>query len=226
MQTILIVDDDAKLLEMLRRTLAYDGYRVVTAADGRQALARAASERPDAIVLDWMLPEIDGPEVARRLREAGDGMPILMLTARDAVEDRVRGLDSGSDDYLPKPFAPEELQARLRALLRRVDPAEAERSLAFEDLRLDPASHETWRGARRFSLTPTEYALLEHFLRHPRRVQTREQLLEAVWGYDFGGEANVVEVYIGYLRRKTEAGGEPRLIHTVRGTGYVLRAEP
>lgn len=225
MQTILIVDDDKKLLDMLRRTLAYDGYRVVTAEDGRAALDQVLAERPDAIVLDWMMPGVDGPEVARRLREAGDAVPILMLTARDAVEDRVVGLDSGTDDYLVKPFAPEELKARMRALLRRGESDDTDRPVTFADLWLDPASRETRRGDRAFDLTPTEFSLLECLMRHPRRVLTRGAILEAVWGYDFGGEDNVLEVYIGYVRRKTEAEGEPRLIQTVRGVGYVLRAE-
>ena len=225
MQTILIVDDDSRLLDMLRRTLAYEGYRVVTAEDGRQALAVVEAERPDAVVLDWMLPEIDGPEVARRLRQAGDLIPILMLTARDAVEDRVVGLDSGTDDYLVKPFAPEELKARLRALLRRGELLPGERPLTFADLSLDPMTRMVRRGNRTFELTPTEYNLLHYFLRHPRRVMLRSQILDDVWQYDFNGQENVLDVYVGYLRRKTELGGEPRLIHTVRGVGYVLRLE-
>ena len=213
------------VLDVLRRTLAYEGYRVVTAEDGRAALSQVATERPDAVVLDWMLPELDGPEVARRLRAAGDSLPILMLTARDAVDDRVEGLDSGTDDYLVKPFAPEELKARLRALLRRGDADSTERPLSFADLSLDPTSRETRRGDRAFDLTPTEFSLLELLMRHPRRVLTRDIILQSVWGYDFGGEDNVLEVYVGYVRRKTEAGGEPRLIQTVRGVGYVLRSE-
>lgn len=225
MQTILIVDDDARLLDMLRRTLAYEGYRVVTAEDGRHALAMVEAERPDAVVLDWMLPEIDGPEVARRLRQAGDLIPILMLTARDAVEDRVVGLDSGTDDYLVKPFAPEELKARLRALLRRGELLPGERPLTFADLSLDPMTRMVRRGNRTFELTPTEYNLLHYFLRHPRRVMLRSQILDDVWQYDFNGQENVLDVYVGYIRRKTELGGEPRLIHTVRGVGYVLRLE-
>lgn len=225
MQTILVVDDDTKLLEMLRRTLAYDGYHVLVAEDGRSAMDLVASERPDAMILDWMLPEVDGPEVARRLREAGEEIPILMLTARDAVDDRVDGLDSGTDDYLVKPFAPEELKARLRALMRRGEAENPERPLQYQDLYLDPRTRECRRGEREFRLTPTEFRLLKYFLQHPRRVLTRSQLLHAVWQYDFGGEQNVLDVYIGYVRRKTEAGGEPRLIQTVRGVGYVLRAE-
>ena len=225
MQTVLIVDDDTKLLAMLRRTLAYEGYRVVTAVDGRAALGQVLAERPDAIVLDWMLPELDGPEVARRLREAGDTVPILMLTARDAVDDRVEGLDSGSDDYLVKPFSPEELSARLRALLRRAKGGDPDRPLTYADLLLDPVTREIRRDDRGIDLTPTEYELLLYFLENPRRVLTREQILERVWGYDFGGDDNVLEVYVGYLRKKTEAGEEPRLIQTVRGVGYVLRTE-
>jgi len=224
--TVLVVDDDEKLIQMLRRTLAYEGYHVVLALDGRAALDQVKAERPDAVVLDWMLPELDGPEVARRLREAGDTVPILMLTARDAIEDRVSGLDSGTDDYLVKPFAPEELKARLRALLRRGEAAAGtERTLTFSDLSLDPVSRVTRRAERAFDLTPTEFNLLHYFLRHPRRVLERSRILEDVWQYDFGGQENVLDVYVGYLRRKTEAGGEPRLIHTVRGVGYVLRAE-
>jgi two-component system response regulator MprA len=225
MHTILVVDDDRRLLAMLQRTLSYEGYRVTLAEDGSSALKQVATERPDAIVLDWMLPGLDGPEVARRLRQAGDDVPILMLTARDAVEDRVTGLDSGTDDYLVKPFAPEELKARLRALLRRAETEPAERPVAFADLHLDPVTRETRRGGRRFDLTPTEFRLLRFLMEHPRRVLERGRILEAVWDYDFGGEENVLDVYIGYLRRKTEAGGEPRLIHTVRGVGYVLRAD-
>ncbi len=224
MATILVVDDDRKLLDMLRRTLAYEGYHVVTAADGREALAQARKQRPDVVVLDWLMPELDGIEVAKRLREA-DNTPILMLTARDAVEDRVEGLDSGADDYLVKPFAPAELLARIRALLRRSETTDKEKSLTYADLYLDPVTREVRRGDRRFDLTPTEFELLSFLLRHPRQVLPRELILQAVWGYDFGGNDNVLEVYIGYLRTKTEAGGEPRLIQTVRGVGYVLRED-
>jgi len=225
MQTILVVDDDTKLLQMLRRTLAYEGYRVIVAEDGPAALETMATERPDAVVLDWMLPELDGLEVARRLREAGDPVPILMLTARDAVEDRVSGLDSGSDDYLVKPFAPAELLARIHALLRRPAVASPDEVLAYADLTLNPITRETRRGERSFELTAKEYDLSRFLMRHPRQVLPRERILEEVWGYDFGGDDNVLEVYIGYLRRKTEAGGEPRLIQTMRGVGYVLREE-
>ena len=207
---------------MLRRTLAYEGYHVITATDGHQALAQAQTQRPDVVILDWMMPGLDGIEVARRLREA-DGTPILMLTARDAVEDRVDGLDSGADDYLVKPFAPPELLARIRALLRRSESASSEKPLVYADLYLDPVTRETRRGDRQFNLSPKEFDLLSYLLRYPRQVLPRDRILQDVWGYDFGGDGNVLEVYIGYLRTKTEAGGEPRLIQTVRGVGYVVR---
>lgn len=222
MATILVADDDRRLLDMLRRTLAYEGYRVVTATDGQEALTQAQTHRPDIVVLDWLMPAVSGIEVAKRLRTA-DNTPILMLTARDAVEDRVEGLDSGADDYLVKPFAPTELLARIRALLRRAESSAQEKPLAYADLWLDPITRVTRRGDRPFELTPTEFDLLAYLLRHPRQVLTRELILEHVWGYDFGGRDNVLEVYIGYLRSKTEAGSEPRLIHTIRGVGYVLR---
>lgn len=223
MFTILVVDDDPKLLAMLRRTLSYEGYQVRTATDGWEALAQVQEGRPDLIILDWLLPGLSGLEVAAQLRAAGESVPILMLTARDAVEDRVEGLDSGADDYLVKPFAPAELLARIRALLRRARPASSERPLTYADLYLDPATREVRRGDRPLSLTPREFDLLAYLMRHPRQVLPRQRIIEAVWGYDFQGSENVLEVYIGYLRRKTEAGGEPRLIHTVRGVGYVLR---
>jgi two-component system response regulator MprA len=223
MATVLIVDDDVRLVEMLRRTLAYEGYRVITASDGQEALARVQEQRPDVVVLDWLMPKLDGLTVIQRLRMAGDTTPVLMLTARDAVEDRVAGLDSGADDYLVKPFAPAELLARVRALLRRAEPAADEKPLSFADLWLDPVTRETRRGDRTFTLSPREFDLLAFFLRNPRRVLPRSRILEAVWGHDFDGYDSVLDVYIGYLRAKTEAGGEPRLIHTVRGVGYVLR---
>ncbi|WP_016699652.1 response regulator transcription factor [Actinoalloteichus spitiensis] len=231
---ILVVDDDRAVRESLRRSLRFNGYQVELAADGQQALAAvmglAPEARPDAMVLDVMMPRLDGLEVCRRLRGVGDDLPILVLTARDAVSDRVAGLDAGADDYLPKPFALEELLARLRALLRRRGPtnqAEDEVDvLSFADLELDTATREVRRGERRISLTRTEFALLELFIAHPRRVLTRTRILEEVWGYDFPTSGNALEVYVGYLRRKTEAGGEPRLIHTVRGVGYVLRETP
>ena len=224
MTNILVVDDDRKITDMLRRTLIYEGYRVATAADGEEALTKAQSERPDLIILDWLMPKLNGLEAARLLRETTD-TPILMLTARDAVEHRVAGLDSGADDYLVKPFAPEELLARIRALLRRTDAAEKGSALTYADLTLDPLTRETRRGQRSFNLTPKEFDLLQYFLRRPRQVIARERLLQDVWGYDFDGNGNVLEVYVGYLRTKTEAGGEPRLIHTVRGVGYALREE-
>jgi two-component system, OmpR family, response regulator MprA len=224
MVTILIVDDDRKITDMLRRTLAYEGYQVFTAADGHEALAQAHAHRPDLVVLDWLMPGLDGLEVARRLR-AADNTLILMLTARDAVEDRVTGLDSGADDYLVKPFTPAELLARIRALLRRSESTSKERPLSYSDLYLDPVTRDLRRGQRAFTLTPKEFDLLHYLLRHPRQVLPRERILEEVWGYDFGGNGNVLEVYVGYLRTKTELEGEPRLIHTVRGVGYVLRED-
>ncbi|SDK54953.1 two-component system, OmpR family, response regulator MprA [Actinopolyspora mzabensis] len=227
---ILVVDDDRAVRESLRRSLEFNGYQVELASDGQQALDSLAAARPDAMVLDVMMPKVDGLEVARRLRGTGDDLPILVLTAREAVSDRVAGLDAGADDYLPKPFALEELLARLRALLRRASPPDPDEgvpeSLRFADLELDPGTREVRRGSREISLTRTEFALLELLMAHPKQVLTRSRLLEDVWGYDFPTTGNALEVYIGYLRRKTEASGEPRLIHTVRGVGYVLRETP
>jgi two-component system response regulator MprA len=226
---ILVVDDDRAVRESLRRSLAFNGYDVTLAHDGQQALDAVAADRPDAMVLDVMMPRVDGLEVCRRLRGSGDPLPILVLTARDAVSERVAGLDAGADDYLPKPFALEELLARLRALLRRRAPREqgtSSQALTFADLTLDPDTREVRRGERPISLTRTEFALLELLMQHPRRVLTRAQILEQVWGYDFPTSGNALEVYVGYLRRKTEADGEPRLIHTVRGVGYALRETP
>ena len=229
---ILVVDDDRSVRESLRRSLAFNGYQVELATDGNAALDAVVAARPDAMVLDVMMPRLDGLEVCRRLRSAGDDLPILVLTARDAVSDRVAGLDAGADDYLPKPFALEELLARLRALLRRTGPDGPDvtlgpgKRLTFGDLSLDQDSREVRRGDRGISLTRTEFALLELLLSNPRRVLTRAQILEQVWGYDFPTTGNALEVYIGYLRRKTEAEGERRLIHTVRGVGYVLRDTP
>jgi len=220
---ILVVDDEPAVREAVDRALRLDGYRTQLAADGAQALDALAASAPDAVVLDVLMPGVDGLEVCRRLRGAGLRTPILMLTARDAVADRVRGLDAGADDYLVKPFALDELRARLRALLRRAGPAAGTDLLRFEDVELDPAGHTVRRGARDVELTRTEFLLLELFLRHPRQVLTRSVVFEHVWGYDFGPTSNSLEVYVGYLRRKLEAGGEPRLIHTVRGVGYVLR---
>ncbi|MFD1149878.1 response regulator transcription factor [Saccharothrix hoggarensis] len=226
---ILVVDDDRAVRESLRRSLQFNGYQVDLAGDGRQALESVVSQRPDAMVLDVMMPRLDGLEVCRRLRSTGDDLPILVLTARDAVSDRVSGLDAGADDYLPKPFALEELLARLRALLRRAASEAAEPAgavLRFADLELDPGTRDVRRGDRPISLTRTEFALLELFLAHPKQVLTRGRILEDVWGYDFPTSGNALEVYVGYLRRKTEAEGEPRLLHTVRGVGYVLRETP
>ncbi len=226
---ILVVDDDRAVRESLRRSLEFNGYQVELAADGQQALDWLTGQRPDAMVLDVMMPRIDGLEVARRLRGTGDDLPILVLTAREAVSDRVAGLDAGADDYLPKPFALEELLARLRALLRRSGPGadgEESETLRFGDLELDPGTRDVHRGQRPISLTRTEFALLELLMTHPKQVLTRSRLLEDVWGYDFPTSGNALEVYIGYLRRKTEADDEPRLIHTVRGVGYVLRETP
>jgi two-component system response regulator MprA len=221
MPTILIADDDQKITEMLRRTLTYEGYSVLTAANGQEALDKAQAHRPDLVVLDWMMPIHNGPEVARRLR-AADDVRILMLTARDTIDDRVEGLDSGADDYLVKPFAPAELLARVRSMLRR-SLSDSPKTLRYADLTLDPTTREIRRGDRDINLSPKEFDLLAYLLAHPRQVLPRERILETVWGYDFGGEDNVLDVYVGYLRAKTEAGGEPRLIQTVRGVGYVLR---
>ena len=218
---MLVVDDEPSVRSALQRALALERYDVQLADDGQHALDILAEGVVDAIVLDVMMPRIDGIEVCRRLRAAGDRTPVLMLTARDAIDDRVEGLDAGADDYLVKPFALRELNARLRALLRRVDPGGP--TLAFADLVLDRSAHEVRRGDREIELSRTEFSLLELFLEHPRQVLTRSVLFERVWGYDFGATSNALGVYIGYLRRKTEAGGERRLLHTVRGIGYVLR---
>jgi two-component system response regulator MprA len=223
-----VVDDDRAVRESLRRSLAFNGYTVDLAEDGVEALEAIASERPDAVVLDVMMPRLDGLEVCRQLRSTGDDLPILVLTARDSVSERVSGLDAGADDYLPKPFALEELLARLRALLRRTGPEDGGDGavLTFADLTLDPSTREVHRGNRPISLTRTEFSLLEMLIANPRRVLTRSRILEEVWGFDFPTSGNALEVYVGYLRRKTEAEGESRLIHTVRGVGYVLRETP
>jgi two-component system response regulator MprA len=218
---VLVVDDDAKITGFLRRALAYEGYQVDVAGGGAAALAHALQAPPDVVVLDVMMPGLDGLEVCRRLRAGGD-VPVLMLTARDEVADRVEGLDAGADDYLAKPFALEELLARLRALLRRREAA-APAVLRFADLALDTGSRQARRGARAIDLTTKEFELLNLFLRHPRRVLTRSAIMEQIWGYDFDGESNVIEVYVGHLRQKLEATGESRLIHTVRHAGYVLK---
>ncbi len=219
---VLVVDDDPAVSGALNRALRLEGYEVTLAGDGPQALEEIAIRPPDAVVLDIGLPTIDGLDVCRRLRAAEDDTPVLMLTARDAINDRVQGLDAGADDYLVKPFALAELLARLRALLRRRpdDPGE---TLQFADLSLDPITREAKRADRPFPLTRIEFDLLELLLRHPRQVLTRELILDRVWGYTFDSGTNSLAVYVGYLRRKTEAGGEPRLIHTARGVGYVLR---
>lgn len=227
-QRILVVDDDQAVRESLRRSLEFNGYAVTLAGDGAEALASIAGHPPEALVIDVMMPRLDGIETTRALRAAGNDLPILVLTARDSVGDRVEGLDAGADDYLTKPFALEELLARLRALLRRVSiDADADdpdnEVLRFSDLSLNSATREVRRAERSIELTRTEFTLLEMFLRRPRRVLDRSFILEEVWGYDFPTTANSLEVYVGYLRRKTEAEGEARLIHTVRGVGYVLK---
>ncbi len=224
MEKVLIVDDDQRLLKMLQRTLAYEGFDAITAVDGEEALDKVYTQRPDLIILDWMLPKMDGLDVLQTLRADRDKTPILMLTARDAVQDRVDGLEHGADDYLVKPFASVELVARVRALLRRIN-GDPQTTITFADRSLNPTTRAVRRGARSFSLTPTEFDLLHMLMRHPRQVLERQQILTEVWGYDFQGNDNVLEVYVGYLRKKTEAEGEPRLIQTVRGVGYVLRED-
>ena len=219
---ILVVDDDENVTNMLRRALSFEGYAVATARDGADALKKTLEFAPDLVVLDIMMPGVGGVEVARRLRAGDPQLAILMLTAKDAAADQVIGLDAGADDYLVKPFALEILTARIRALLRRREPAEAE-VLRFSDLALDTGTRSARRGTREIALTTTEYELLLQFIRHPRQVLEKEQLTEKVWGYDFGGNYNVLEVYVRYLRQKLEAAGEPRLLHTLRGAGYVLR---
>jgi two-component system, OmpR family, response regulator MprA len=223
---ILVVDDERAVRESLRRALELEGYEIELAADGREALYRLeGTTEPDAMILDVLMPGVDGLEVCRRLRDSGSKLPVLMLTARAEVESRVEGLDAGADDYVTKPFALDELLARVRALLRRTADEEGESGelLRFEDLELDPATREVTRAGRPIELTRTEFSLLELFMRNPRQVLTRTIIFERVWGYDFGYASNSLDVYIGYLRRKTEAEGEPRLIQTVRGVGYALR---
>jgi two-component system response regulator MprA len=223
MPRVLIVDDEPAVRDALDRALRLERYEIDLAADGREALDRLAEARLDAVVLDVAMPGIDGLEVCKRLRDAGDRTPVLMLTARDTVDDRVAGLDAGADDYLVKPFALKELKARLRALMRRAADNGGSEKLRFADLELDAVAWEVHRGGRRLELSRTEFNLLALFLEHPRQVLSRSQIFERVWGYDFGSSSNSLGVYMGYLRRKTEAGGEPRLLHTVRGVGYVLR---
>lgn len=218
---ILVVDDDPEIVNFVKTGLAYEGYTVDIAADGTEALAKAREKEPDLVVLDIMMPKLDGIEVARRLRQAGD-IPIIMLTAKGTTADKVAGLESGADDYLVKPFDFDELLARIRALLRRHQPGDQE-TLRFSDLSLNTSTREVRRGNDEIFLTAQEFALLELFMRHPRQVLKRDLIYERVWGFDFEGESNVIEVYIRYLRAKLEAGGRPRLIHTVRGVGYVMR---
>ncbi len=220
---ILVIEDEERIANFLRRGLAYEGYQVDVAHDGQAGLALARDYPPDLVVLDWMLPGIDGIEVCRRLRSGGS-VPIIILTARDSLSDKVQGLDAGADDYLVKPFDFEELLARIRALLRRVQPSKIE-VLKFSDLSLDTGTRQAFRGGRAIDLTAKEYELLELFMRNPRQVLTRDVIFDRVWNYDFGGESNIIEVYVRYLRQKTEAENEPRLVHTVRGVGYVLREE-
>jgi two-component system, OmpR family, response regulator MprA len=219
---ILVVDDEPRITGLLRRILAYEGYSVSIAASGDEALTRTLEHPPDLIVLDILLPTLDGLEVTRRIRAAGDQVPILMLTALDSVANRVEGFEIGADDYLVKPFAAEELLVRVKALLRR-NQAERYEVLRYADIELDTGTRISYRGSREVELSPTEYELLALFLRRPRQVLTREIILNRVWGLDFEGSSNVMEVYIGYLRAKLEAEGEPRLIHTIRGIGYVLK---
>ncbi|MEV4838106.1 response regulator transcription factor [Nonomuraea sp. NPDC049486] len=226
---LLVVDDEPALREALQSSLEFEGYKVTTADDGQEALDELAGSPYDAVLLDVMMPRLDGLTACRRLRAGGNHIPVLMLTARDAVGDRVSGLDAGADDYLVKPFELDELLARVRALLRRgalSGPNAPEDALSFADLRMDPVTREVTRGTRRLDLTRTEYLLMELFLTHPRQVLTRDQILAEVWGFDFEPTSNSLDVYVMYLRRKTEAGGEPRVIQTVRGVGYVLRGSP
>ena len=225
MPTVLIVDDDPKLLKMLRRTLVYESLDVLTAKNGLEALPIVHESQPDLIIVDWMMPKMSGLAFIQRLRDEGDETMVLMLTARDAIENRVEGLESGADDYLVKPFAPSELVARVHAMLRRVAAKPTKQQVSYADLWLDPATREAKRAEMPISLTVTEFNLLHLLLRHPRQVLERRQILNDVWGYDFGGDDNVLEIYIGYLRKKLEAEGGVRIIQTVRGVGYALREE-
>jgi two-component system response regulator MprA len=220
---ILVIEDETRIADLLRRGLTYEGFRVSAAGDGQSGLAMARDDPPDLVILDWMLPGLDGLEVCKRLRAAGP-VPIIMLTAKESVPDRVAGLNAGADDYMAKPFAFDELLARIRAQLRRNRP-QATEILHFADLTMNMATREVARGGRKLELTTKEYDLLELFLRHPRQVLTRDVIFDRIWSYDFGGESNIIEVYVRYLRQKTEANGEPRLIQTIRGVGYALREE-
>ena len=223
-ERVLVIEDEARIAQFIERGLIYEGYRVSVARDGQTGLMIARDNPPDLVILDWMLPGLDGLEVCKRLRTASE-VPILMLTAKDDVKDRVTGLDAGADDYLVKPFSVDELMARVRALFRRSQPVSRPEILRFADLTLDTGTHRAYRGEKPIDLTAKEYELLELFMRNPRQVLTRDVIFDRVWGYDFGGESNIIEVYVRYLRQKTEADGMPRLIHTVRGVGYVLREE-
>ncbi len=220
---ILVIEDETRIADLLRRGLTYEGFRVSVAGDGHSGLAMARDDPPDLVILDWMLPGLDGLEVCKRLRAAGP-VPIIMLTAKESVPDRVAGLNAGADDYMVKPFAFDELLARIRAQLRRNRP-QATEILHFADLTMNTATREVTRGGRKLELTTKEYDLLELFLRHPRQVLTRDVIFDRIWSYDFGGESNIIEVYVRYLRQKTEANGEPRLIQTIRGVGYALRED-
>ncbi|ASR48377.1 response regulator transcription factor [Paenibacillus kribbensis] len=225
--TVLIIDDDEKIVSMLRRGLAFEGYEVLTAANGAEGLNKMLTAEPDVVVLDVMMPQVDGFEVCRRMREGGSTVPVLMLTAKDEVENRVKGLDLGADDYLVKPFALEELLARVRALLRRKTEQQDNNGnrLTFEDLQLDNESREVFRGGNRLELTAKEFELLHLFMQNPKRVLSRDLIMDKIWGYDYSGESNVLEVYIAMLRQKTEQDGGKRLIRTIRGAGYILRGD-
>jgi two-component system, OmpR family, response regulator MprA len=225
-ERILVIEDEPQIADLLRRGLLYEGYSAEITGDGETGLSAARDRPPDLVLLDLMLPGIDGLTVCKRLRSGSD-VPILILTAKDSVPDRVAGLDAGADDYVIKPFSFDELLARVRALLRRRQPTDAagQEVLRFADLRLNPATHEVYRGERRVALTAREFELLSFFAQHPKQVLTRDVLYDRIWGYDFGGESNIIEVYVRYLRAKLEEAGEPRLIHTVRGVGYALREE-
>ena len=225
MPTVLIVDDDQKLLKMLSRTLIYENFDVITASNGQEAIQEIDLRKPDLLIVDWMMPKLDGITLVRRLREDEDRTMVLMLTAKDEIENRVEGLEAGADDYLVKPFAPAELVARVHTLLRRIGPSYDNQILSFGDISLNLSTHEVSRSGRDIKLTLTEFNLLQYFLRHPRQVLERSQILTSVWGYDFGGDDNVLEIYIGYLRKNLEAAKEPRIIQTIRGVGYVMRED-